>query len=139
MISLKPESPEELRKRLREMSNLELRRFGERPRKYRTNRALCDSSFWPDTATTTDCMKAGPDSLSCSSRTTSTDPTDTACQQIAKLGFWRPLKLRISGQTLDRANSFPRLHFADQNRSWELIWAFGAIDSKALSVGPHCS
>jgi hypothetical protein len=33
MISLKPESPEELRKRLREMSNLELRRFGERARK----------------------------------------------------------------------------------------------------------
>ena len=51
----------------------------------------------------------------------------------------RPVKLWISGQTLDRANSFPRLHFVDQNRSWELIWAFGAIDSKALSVGPHCS
>jgi hypothetical protein len=33
MISLKPESPEELRKRLREMSDLELRRFGERARK----------------------------------------------------------------------------------------------------------
>jgi hypothetical protein len=33
MISLKPESPEELRERLREMSNLELRRFGERARK----------------------------------------------------------------------------------------------------------
>jgi hypothetical protein len=30
MISLKPESPEELRKRLREMSDLELRRFGQR-------------------------------------------------------------------------------------------------------------
>ena len=30
MISLKPESPEELRKRLRDMSDLELRRFGER-------------------------------------------------------------------------------------------------------------
>ena len=49
------------------------------------------------------------------------------------------LSLRISGQTLDRANSFPRLHFVDQNQSSELIWAFGAIDSKALSVGPHCS
>ena len=33
MISLKPESPEELRKRLRDMSDLELRRFGERARK----------------------------------------------------------------------------------------------------------
>jgi hypothetical protein len=33
MINLKPESPEELRKRLREMSNLERRRFGERARK----------------------------------------------------------------------------------------------------------
>jgi hypothetical protein len=33
MISLKPESPEELRNRLREMSDLELRRFGERARK----------------------------------------------------------------------------------------------------------
>ena len=33
MIGLKPESPEELRKRLQEMSNLELRRFGERARK----------------------------------------------------------------------------------------------------------
>jgi hypothetical protein len=33
MISLKPESPEELRRRLRDMSNLELRRFGERARK----------------------------------------------------------------------------------------------------------
>jgi hypothetical protein len=33
MISLRPESPEELRKRLREMSDLELRRFGERARK----------------------------------------------------------------------------------------------------------
>jgi hypothetical protein len=33
MTSLKPESPEELRKRLREMSTLELRRFGERARK----------------------------------------------------------------------------------------------------------
>jgi hypothetical protein len=33
MISLTPESPEELRKRLREMSTLELRRFGERARK----------------------------------------------------------------------------------------------------------
>ena len=37
MISLKPESPEELRKRLREMSNLELRRFRERARKLREN------------------------------------------------------------------------------------------------------
>ena len=33
MISLRPESPEELRKRLRDMSDLELRRFGERARK----------------------------------------------------------------------------------------------------------
>jgi hypothetical protein len=33
LIELKPERPEELRKRLREMSNLELRRFGERARK----------------------------------------------------------------------------------------------------------
>jgi hypothetical protein len=33
MINIKPESPEELRKRLREMSNLELRCFGERARK----------------------------------------------------------------------------------------------------------
>jgi hypothetical protein len=33
MISLKPESPEELRKRLREMSDIELRRFGQRARK----------------------------------------------------------------------------------------------------------
>jgi hypothetical protein len=30
LIELKLESPEELRKRLRDMSNLELRRFGER-------------------------------------------------------------------------------------------------------------
>jgi hypothetical protein len=33
VINIKPESPEELRKRLREMSDLELRRFGERARK----------------------------------------------------------------------------------------------------------
>lgn len=33
MIELKPESPEELRKRLGEMSDLELRRFGQRARK----------------------------------------------------------------------------------------------------------
>jgi hypothetical protein len=33
VIQLRPESPEELRKGLREMSNLELRRFGERARK----------------------------------------------------------------------------------------------------------
>jgi hypothetical protein len=33
VIELKLESPEELRKRLREMPNLELRRFGERARK----------------------------------------------------------------------------------------------------------
>jgi hypothetical protein len=33
LIELRPESPEELRKRLREMSDLELRRFGERARK----------------------------------------------------------------------------------------------------------
>ena len=33
MISLKPESPEELRERLRQMSELELRRFGQRARK----------------------------------------------------------------------------------------------------------
>jgi len=33
LIQLRPESPEELRKRLRDMSNLELRRFGERARK----------------------------------------------------------------------------------------------------------
>jgi hypothetical protein len=33
MIGLKPESPEELRSRLREMSDLELRRFGQRARK----------------------------------------------------------------------------------------------------------
>jgi hypothetical protein len=33
VINIKPESLEELRKRLREMSNLELRRFGERARK----------------------------------------------------------------------------------------------------------
>ena len=32
MIQLRPESPEELRKRLREMSDLELRRFGQRAR-----------------------------------------------------------------------------------------------------------
>jgi len=32
MISLKPENPEELRKRLREMSDLELRCFGQRAR-----------------------------------------------------------------------------------------------------------
>ena len=32
LIQLRPESPEELRKRLREMSNLELRSFGERAR-----------------------------------------------------------------------------------------------------------
>ena len=32
MIGLKPESPEELRKRLQEMSDLELRRFGKRAR-----------------------------------------------------------------------------------------------------------
>jgi hypothetical protein len=33
MIGLKPESPEELRRRLREMSDVELRRFGQRARK----------------------------------------------------------------------------------------------------------
>jgi hypothetical protein len=33
VIALKPESPEDLRKRLRDMSKLELRRFGERARK----------------------------------------------------------------------------------------------------------
>jgi hypothetical protein len=33
VINIKPESREELRKRLRDMSNLELRRFGERARK----------------------------------------------------------------------------------------------------------
>jgi len=33
VIELKPESPEELRKRLREMSDHELRRFGQRARK----------------------------------------------------------------------------------------------------------
>jgi len=33
LIQLRPESPEELRKRLREMSDLELRRFGQRARK----------------------------------------------------------------------------------------------------------
>jgi hypothetical protein len=33
MISLRPESPEELRERLGEMSDLELRRFGQRARK----------------------------------------------------------------------------------------------------------
>jgi hypothetical protein len=33
MIILRPESPEELRKRLREMSDPELRRFGQRARK----------------------------------------------------------------------------------------------------------
>jgi hypothetical protein len=33
VIELKPESPEELRKRLGEMSDLEPRRFGERARK----------------------------------------------------------------------------------------------------------
>ena len=33
MIGLKPESPEELRNRLQEMSDLELRRFGQRARK----------------------------------------------------------------------------------------------------------
>lgn len=33
MISLRPESPEELRKRVRDMSDLEPRRFGERARK----------------------------------------------------------------------------------------------------------
>jgi hypothetical protein len=33
LIELRPESPEELRKRLREMSDLELRRFGQRARK----------------------------------------------------------------------------------------------------------
>ena len=32
MIQLKPETPEELRQRLREMSDLELRRFGQRAR-----------------------------------------------------------------------------------------------------------
>lgn len=32
MIGLKPESPEELRNRLQEMSDLELRRFGQRAR-----------------------------------------------------------------------------------------------------------
>jgi hypothetical protein len=30
MISLRPESPEELRERLQEMSDIELRRFGQR-------------------------------------------------------------------------------------------------------------
>jgi hypothetical protein len=33
VINIRPESLEELRKRLRDMSNLELRRFGERARK----------------------------------------------------------------------------------------------------------
>ena len=33
LIQLRPETPEELRKRLREMSDLELRRFGQRARK----------------------------------------------------------------------------------------------------------
>ena len=33
LIQLRPETPEELRKRLQEMSDLELRRFGERGRK----------------------------------------------------------------------------------------------------------
>src|SRR6202041_391787 len=33
LIELKPESPEELRRRLREMSDLVLRRFGQRARK----------------------------------------------------------------------------------------------------------
>ena len=33
MIQLRPESPEELRERLRQMSDLELRRFGQRARK----------------------------------------------------------------------------------------------------------
>jgi hypothetical protein len=33
VIQLKPETPEELRKRLQEMSDLELRRFGQRARK----------------------------------------------------------------------------------------------------------
>jgi hypothetical protein len=33
LIELRPESPEELRKRLQEMSDLELRRFGQRARK----------------------------------------------------------------------------------------------------------
>jgi hypothetical protein len=33
LIQLRPDSPEELRKRLRDMSNLELRRFGEQARK----------------------------------------------------------------------------------------------------------
>jgi hypothetical protein len=33
LIQLRPESPEELRERLRQMSNLELRRFGQRARK----------------------------------------------------------------------------------------------------------
>ena len=32
MIQLRPESPEELRERLREMSDIELRRFGQRAR-----------------------------------------------------------------------------------------------------------
>ena len=33
MIQLRPEGPEELRERLRQMSDLELRRFGQRARK----------------------------------------------------------------------------------------------------------
>jgi hypothetical protein len=33
MIGFRPETPEELRERLREMSDLELRRFGQRARK----------------------------------------------------------------------------------------------------------
>jgi hypothetical protein len=33
LIQLRPESPEELRERLRQMSDLELRRFGQRARK----------------------------------------------------------------------------------------------------------
>jgi hypothetical protein len=33
LIELRPESPDELRNRLREMSDLELRRFGQRARK----------------------------------------------------------------------------------------------------------
>ena len=33
LIQLRPESPEELRKRLQEMSDIELRRFGQRARK----------------------------------------------------------------------------------------------------------
>jgi hypothetical protein len=44
MISLKPESPEELRKRLREMSDLELRRFGERARKLSDSKMNFDAT-----------------------------------------------------------------------------------------------